>query len=80
LRVSDGGTLQTRVEYAYDALGRRIFDKSNQYDSGGTLTSSVTTRHIFDGNQVDADTGVRPPLSPLAKHIKDCAGILRRVC
>lgn len=55
MRDSDGGVLRTRVDYKYDALNNRIFDKLDQYSAGGILLSSVTSKHTFDGQNVYAD-------------------------
>jgi hypothetical protein len=47
--------VRLRVNYGYDGLNRRVFDKVDQFSARGILLSSVTTRHVFDGSQVYAD-------------------------
>ncbi len=50
--ATDGGTLQLKVQYKYDALGNRI---ERTEDSDGNGTVDVTQRFGYDGANVWAD-------------------------
>jgi RHS repeat-associated protein len=50
-RATDGGTLQQRVEYAYDAQDRRL----SRVVKDGSLTVTETQRFGYDGQNVWAD-------------------------
>lgn len=49
-RATDGGTLELRVEYEYDALKRRISE-----EKWTSATGTVVTNFSYDGNNIWAD-------------------------
>ena len=51
-RATDGGTLQARVEYSYDAFGNRL--KRVLRNGSGTITSDE--RYAYDGWDTAKDT------------------------
>jgi RHS repeat-associated protein len=52
-RATDGGTLQMRADYKYDALGNRLEKAVDPDGTGGAGTT--TTRFAYDGTEVWAD-------------------------